>query len=165
VNDGVLAGQTVLHAHVHVIPRVSGDSDDPRGGIRWAAFPEVKGFSPGNVWRMRAFYLAYQPDRANLAQPARESREAENSLDPTLVGASNLAQAAREHPPEPMSLIPWFHNVVIVEKIKEPMERRWYAAKTREHGWSRAILTVQIESNLYGREGGAVTNFARAIQG
>jgi diadenosine tetraphosphate (Ap4A) HIT family hydrolase len=35
VNDGVLAGQTVLHAHVHVIPRVAGDSDDPRGGIRW----------------------------------------------------------------------------------------------------------------------------------
>ena len=35
VNDGVLAGQTVLHAHLHVIPRVVGDSDDPRGGIRW----------------------------------------------------------------------------------------------------------------------------------
>ncbi len=35
VNDGVAAGQTVLHAHVHVIPRVLGDSDDPRGGIRW----------------------------------------------------------------------------------------------------------------------------------
>ncbi|QDV85382.1 HIT family protein [Planctomycetes bacterium TBK1r] len=35
VNDGVPAGQTVLHAHVHVIPRVTGDSDDPRGGIRW----------------------------------------------------------------------------------------------------------------------------------
>ena len=35
VNDGMLAGQTVLHAHVHVIPRVAGDSDDPRGGIRW----------------------------------------------------------------------------------------------------------------------------------
>lgn len=35
LNDGVAAGQTVLHAHVHVIPRADGDSDDPRGGIRW----------------------------------------------------------------------------------------------------------------------------------
>jgi diadenosine tetraphosphate (Ap4A) HIT family hydrolase len=35
VNDGVTAGQTVLHAHVHVIPRRKGDVVDPRGGIRW----------------------------------------------------------------------------------------------------------------------------------
>ena len=35
VNDGVAAGQTVDHAHVHVIPRWQGDVADPRGGIRW----------------------------------------------------------------------------------------------------------------------------------
>lgn len=35
VNDGIAAGQTVAHAHVHVIPRSAGDVDDPRGGIRW----------------------------------------------------------------------------------------------------------------------------------
>lgn len=35
VNDGVAAGQTVPHAHIHVIPRRKGDSPDPRGGIRW----------------------------------------------------------------------------------------------------------------------------------
>jgi diadenosine tetraphosphate (Ap4A) HIT family hydrolase len=34
-NDGVAAGQTVSHAHVHVIPRRHGDVPDPRGGIRW----------------------------------------------------------------------------------------------------------------------------------
>ncbi len=34
VNDGQAAGQTVAHAHVHVIPRRSGDATDPRGGIR-----------------------------------------------------------------------------------------------------------------------------------
>lgn len=34
-NDGVQAGQTVMHAHVHVIPRYKGDMPDPRGGIRW----------------------------------------------------------------------------------------------------------------------------------
>ena len=35
VNDGVAAGQTVPHAHVHVIPRWGGDVPDPRGGVRW----------------------------------------------------------------------------------------------------------------------------------
>jgi diadenosine tetraphosphate (Ap4A) HIT family hydrolase len=35
INAGELAGQTVLHAHVHVIPRYAGDVPDPRGGIRW----------------------------------------------------------------------------------------------------------------------------------
>jgi diadenosine tetraphosphate (Ap4A) HIT family hydrolase len=34
-NDGPAAGQTVTHAHVHVIPRRTGDVADPRGGIRW----------------------------------------------------------------------------------------------------------------------------------
>lgn len=35
INDGQAAGQTVSHAHVHVIPRYEGDVSDPRGGIRW----------------------------------------------------------------------------------------------------------------------------------
>jgi len=39
VNDGPVAGQTVEHAHVHLIPRRKGDAADPRGGIR-AVFPD-----------------------------------------------------------------------------------------------------------------------------
>lgn len=35
VNDGVAAGQTVPHLHIHLIPRYIGDVQDPRGGIRW----------------------------------------------------------------------------------------------------------------------------------
>jgi len=35
LNDGQVAGQTVSHAHVHVIPRHAGDVPDPRGGVRW----------------------------------------------------------------------------------------------------------------------------------
>ena len=34
-NDGPSAGQTVLHFHLHVIPRYAGDAPDPRGGVRW----------------------------------------------------------------------------------------------------------------------------------
>lgn len=35
INDGAAAGQTVMHLHIHLIPRYAGDTDDPRGGVRW----------------------------------------------------------------------------------------------------------------------------------
>ena len=34
INDGEAAGQTVMHLHVHLIPRYKGDTEDPRGGVR-----------------------------------------------------------------------------------------------------------------------------------
>jgi len=40
INDGEVAGQTVLHVHLHLIPRRSGDVPDPRGGVRWV-LPET----------------------------------------------------------------------------------------------------------------------------
>jgi len=39
INDGVAAGQTVMHMHIHLIPRYTGDTPDPRGGVRWI-FPD-----------------------------------------------------------------------------------------------------------------------------
>ena len=39
INDGEAAGQTINHLHIHLIPRYKGDSQDPRGGIRWI-FPD-----------------------------------------------------------------------------------------------------------------------------
>lgn len=39
INDGEAAGQTVMHLHIHLIPRYAGDKPDPRGGVRWI-FPE-----------------------------------------------------------------------------------------------------------------------------
>ena len=35
INDGAAAGQTVPHLHIHLIPRFTGDCEDPRGGVRW----------------------------------------------------------------------------------------------------------------------------------
>jgi diadenosine tetraphosphate (Ap4A) HIT family hydrolase len=40
VNAGKAAGQTILHCHLHVIPRYAGDVDEPRGGVRWV-LPET----------------------------------------------------------------------------------------------------------------------------
>ena len=59
--------------------------------------------------------------------------------------------------------IPWFHNCVLLDKEKDPEARRWYIQKTIENGWSRNILTLQIESGLYQRQGSAVTNFDRTL--
>lgn len=39
INDGTAAGQTVMHLHIHLIPRYVGDQPDPRGGVRWI-FPD-----------------------------------------------------------------------------------------------------------------------------
>ena len=45
VNDGPAAGQTVPHAHIHIIPRRFGDVADPRGGVRWV-IPEKAKYWP-----------------------------------------------------------------------------------------------------------------------
>ena len=45
INDGAAAGQTVLHLHLHLIPRYDGDSEDPRGGVRWI-FPDKAKYWP-----------------------------------------------------------------------------------------------------------------------
>lgn len=59
-----------------------------------------------------------------------------------------------------VSQIPWGHNIVIFQKLKDEQTRLWYAAKTLEHGWSRPVLEAQIETQLHEREGKALTNFA-----
>ncbi len=46
INDGPAAGQTIPHTHLHLIPRVHGDTADPRGGIRWAV-PETAAYWNG----------------------------------------------------------------------------------------------------------------------
>jgi diadenosine tetraphosphate (Ap4A) HIT family hydrolase len=48
VNDGVAAGQTVMHLHVHLIPRYTGDRPDPRGGVRWV-LPEKADYWSGGA--------------------------------------------------------------------------------------------------------------------
>jgi len=55
--------------------------------------------------------------------------------------------------------IPWFHNCTIMDKVKESAQREWYIVSTQEHGWSRSVLVHQIESDLFGRQGKAITNF------
>ncbi len=55
--------------------------------------------------------------------------------------------------------IPWGHNITILEKLKNNDQRLWYVQQTVENGWSRASLAMWIESDLYSRQGKAITNF------
>lgn len=48
INDGAAAGQTVMHLHIHLIPRHKGDSSDPRGGVRWI-FPGKAAYWKGKI--------------------------------------------------------------------------------------------------------------------
>lgn len=59
--------------------------------------------------------------------------------------------------------LPWGHNIKLVETIKDGDERLWYARKAIAHGWSRNVLVHQIETDLYRRQGKALTNFARTL--
>lgn len=59
--------------------------------------------------------------------------------------------------------IPWYHNQAILDKLKDYDQRLWYIQKTIENGWSRNTLVLQIENNLYGRQGKSLTNFKTTL--
>lgn len=59
--------------------------------------------------------------------------------------------------------IPWGHNQSLLNKLDTLDQRLWYARKAVEFGWSRSILDLQIETNLFARQGGAITNFERTL--
>ena len=59
--------------------------------------------------------------------------------------------------------IPWFHNCVILDKLKDRAEREWYVRETVKNGWGRNVLIHQIESDLFRRQGKAVTNLHRTL--
>ena len=59
--------------------------------------------------------------------------------------------------------IPWSHNLVILEKVENNDQRLWYVQKCLENGWSRSVLTMWIESNLYGRQGKTISNFKTTL--
>jgi predicted nuclease of restriction endonuclease-like (RecB) superfamily len=107
-------------------------------------FPNLKGFSPQNLWYMRAFYLAWS-DAAILQQ---------------LVGEMPCSQDVIK---QLVTHVPWGHNIVLIEKIKHGGQRLWYLQRTIQNGWSRSVLALQIETGLHEREGKAQTNFSSTL--
>ncbi|MEE8059931.1 MAG: PDDEXK nuclease domain-containing protein [Pseudomonadales bacterium] len=97
-------------------------------------FPNIKGFSRRNLEHIRRWYLFY--------------------LDPELIAKQLVSQ---------LTQIPWGHNIVIISKCDKSKEAIFYVQSTLEHGWSRSVLTHQIESDLWRREGQAISNFSHAL--
>lgn len=57
----------------------------------------------------------------------------------------------------------WGQNITLLEKLDTPEDRLWYAARTVEHGWSRNILAMQIETRARLRHGKAQNNFPATL--
>ncbi len=55
--------------------------------------------------------------------------------------------------------LPWWHNILLLEKLDSQEERMWYAQQTIVNGWSGRALDDSIKSKLYLRQGKAITNF------
>ncbi|MDO5422286.1 MAG: DUF1016 N-terminal domain-containing protein [Eubacteriales bacterium] len=100
------------------------------------AFPGMTGFSAENLKHIRYWYKFYT---ANI-----------NGLQP-VTQIEKVKQMIKS--------IPWGHNQRIMYKCKDVNEALFYVQKTMDHGWSRSVLEHQIDSNLYERQGKAITNF------
>lgn len=138
-----------------VIPRLAADLKNE--------LPEQKGFSERNLKYMIRFAREYGTDQT-LPQAAAKSIVQRNAALSKLAGGPRdvIVQqpAAQLALPLPIILgLPWFHHVVLIEKVKELPARRWYACQALEQGWSRDTLTIQIKNRAHERQGAAVTNF------
>jgi len=136
-------------------------------------FPEMAGFSRTNLFRMKMFYQFYS--RTHIAQcneivpqPVGQLENSDNGIVAQPVqqlgtGAAYQENKVRGHGVPTWAAIPWGHNVCIIEKVKDPDQALFYINKTIENNWSRAVLEYQIETDLYARQGKAVTNFSLTL--
>ena len=126
-----------------VIPRLARDLHNQ--------LPEVKGFSERNIDRMIAFYRAYpQPLEVSpqlVAKPPTDSKMLQ-------------AVADRDAADSLLWSIPWGHHAVLLAKVPDLEHRLWYMRQTLQHGWSRNVLALMIDSGAHARQGKAVSNFA-----
>lgn len=118
-------------------------------------FPGQKGFSPRNLKYMRAFAEAW-PETLIVQQPVAQSAPSQPALSEAGKKASAIVH-------QPGAQLPWRHHCLLLDKLDTADDRLWYAAKAIEHGWSRNVLALQIESGLHKRQGKAVSNFKSTL--
>jgi predicted nuclease of restriction endonuclease-like (RecB) superfamily len=123
-----------------VIPRLSRELRNE--------LPELKGFSERNIKLMVQFAREY-PD-AFVPSPS--------------IGQPAVAQLATiTNGQQLVAQIPWAHNVLLMQRLKEPVARLWYMQQTLANGWSRNVLLAKTQSRAHGRQGTAVTNFEQRL--
>ena len=121
--------------------------------------PDATCFSETNLLYMKNFYLLYQPYLQitpqvgeQITQQAVEQRE--NAITPQLV----------EQIQNDLFSVPWGHHRFIIDKFKEQSEKAlFFVHQTVENGWSRDMLLNFMGTDLYERQGKALTNFQRTL--
>ncbi len=126
-----------------VIPRLARDIRNE--------LPEVKGFSERNIKRMLAFYREYRALEF-VPQPVAQ-----------MAGKGKVPQAVALFTADLVLSLPWGHHALLMEKVKDIAIRRWYAEATLANGWSRNVLSIQIETAAHTRQGKATSNFAARL--
>ena len=112
--------------------------------------PDVKSFSPTNLRYMRYFYELY-PEAENYPQ-----------VEDELNGQKNYPQVGDDL--KLIFRIPWGHNKLILDKCKGNTEKAlFYVKKTIENNWSRDVLLNFLGTDLFERQGKAITNFTATL--
>jgi predicted nuclease of restriction endonuclease-like (RecB) superfamily len=126
---------------------------------------EVKGFSDRNIKRMLAFYREYRNPSAfgqqtvtQLPAPTKVPQAAAQ-MDALIKVPQDAAQIRDSL----LWSIPWFHHIILIEKVKDRNVRLWYIQQTLANGWSRNVLLAMIQSEAYRRQGKAITNFDQRL--
>ena len=121
-------------------------------------FPDVSSFSPTNLKYMRYFYemYSYIEDDNSSKSTLVENRQQVVDDSETQIELSQLEDIRKNM----IFRIPWGHHVYLLGKCKDnPEKALFYVRKTIENSWSRAVLENYMSTNLYEREGKAVSNF------
>ncbi len=127
--------------------------------------PEVKGFSVRNLKLMTQFFREY-PNFAAIGQPPvaqLADRSTSHKKGQPFVAQLPAESAAAQIWQQAVAQLTWAHNVILIQKVKDLPTRLWYARQAFEHGWSRNVLSLQIQSRAHERHGKAVTNFQRTL--
>ena len=113
------------------------------------ALPEVKGFASSNLRYMAKFYLLYTE---KIPQAVGNSEE---TILPQVVGNLEF---------DDLLAVPWGHHRLIIDRCKEDSSRAsFFVRKTIQNNWSRAVLENFLDTDLYERQGKAITNFENAL--
>ena len=125
-----------------------------------AAFPESKGFSTTNLWRMKQWYEFYSSEIAQqkLPQLVGELKQSENQ--PNIKLSQVVGESQHTDFPPLFAYVPWGHHAEIIAKCKTVEEALFYVKKCAAEGWSRNTLMNCIKGHYYENLGGAITNFA-----
>jgi predicted nuclease of restriction endonuclease-like (RecB) superfamily len=116
--------------------------------------PDTEGFSRTNLFTMRKFYLFYKDNYNQLV----------HQLGGQTKDFGLVHQLGGQLPDEAILCnIPWRHQVVIISKTKSYDEALFYMQQTIQNNWSRNVLEIQLESNLFARTGKALNNFKMTL--